>query len=68
MQVVHVAKFSLLGRIIADKLLNKKKVKAKLIKGWDELVGLSIIDLGTNMFIFIFETKEDARRIFDNTP
>ncbi|KAJ0052914.1 hypothetical protein Pint_00548 [Pistacia integerrima] len=54
-------KRSLIGKIMADKILNKNTVKGMIRKGWGEPQGVSIVDFGPNMFLFTFVDEEKPK-------
>lgn len=59
---------SLVGKLLTDKILNKGVVKEILRKAWGELKDLKISDVGQNMFLFTFNSQEEAQQIFCKAP
>lgn len=63
----EASKHALLGRIISDKPLHRKTVKSMIVRGWGEQEGLSIIDMGTNTFLFSFSLKQKKQQEYSET-
>ena len=53
----------LLGKLLADRSINKNAVKAIILKAWRTSRGVQIVDLRENVFLFIFACEGDKRRI-----
>lgn len=53
------AENTLVGKILANKELNRGAVKSIITKAWGNLDGLKIVDLGPNQFMFMFKGKEE---------
>ncbi|GMY25017.1 DEAD-box ATP-dependent RNA helicase 52A-like [Fagus crenata] len=59
----HVEMPRLAGKIIADRAINKNKVKAVLSKAWRLAKGVSITPKGENLFLFQFLAEGDRRKV-----
>lgn len=64
----EASKNVLLGKIISEKLLNKKAIKGMIKKSWGDPEGFSIIDLSANTFLFNFTKPEIPSKILDESP
>ena len=58
----------LVGKLLADKSINKNAVKAIILKAWRTSRGLQIVDLRENIFLFKFACEGDKRRIVELGP
>ncbi|KAF7844037.1 kinesin KP1-like [Senna tora] len=64
----EVTKHALIGRILAEKPLNRKTVRGMIIKSWGNPQGLHIVDLSRNTYIFNFKDAEMPQRIMQEVP
>ena len=55
----------LAGRLIACKTINRNKIKAILSKAWKTTSGVSMNDVGDNLFLFRFNTEDGRQTILD---
>lgn len=65
---LEARKRTLIGRIVADKVLNKNAVRNMIAKAWGLSKGLGIQDMGENCFRFSFDRDEDCRRVLKGRP
>lgn len=63
-QVQH----ALVGKVIADRPLNKAAIKNMLLKAWGDIEDVQISDVGLNLFLFTFNKEEESQRIFAKAP
>ncbi|XP_040990949.1 uncharacterized protein LOC121238174 [Juglans microcarpa x Juglans regia] len=61
-------KLCLVGRVIADKKINKEAFKNTMLKVWKACAGTKIIEVGDNLYVFEFQTKGDLNRIWGGQP
>lgn len=59
---------ALVGKVITDKSLNRSAIKNMLGKAWGNPDGLQVSDIGPNMFLFTFNSKEEAMEVFHKSP
>ncbi|KAF7809654.1 reverse transcriptase [Senna tora] len=64
----NVEKFILVGKIIADKTLNRNAVRSMILKGWNCRGEVVIGEMGVNLFMFTFEKEEDMVRVLKGRP
>ena len=59
----------LVGKILADKVINKNAVKAILLKAWSTAKGVQIVDLSdNNIYLFKFAAEGDRKRVIELGP
>lgn len=58
----------LIGKIVADRVLNRGAVKTILAKAWGNPDGLKIADLGVNKYAFVFRKREEMQEILKQGP
>lgn len=63
-----LAKRSLVGKVLTNKMLNRGAVKAILLKAWGEPDGVQVTDMGTNLFLFTFPTVKDTIEVATRSP
>ena len=68
MVVVELFNTGLVGKLLADRSVNKNVVRAIILKAWRTNRGVKIIDLKKNIFLFKFAIKGDRRRILELRP
>lgn len=59
---------ALVGKVITDKSLNRNAIKNMLGKAWGNPEGLQVSDVGFNMFLFSFNSKEEAVAVLNKSP
>ncbi|KAJ1414334.1 Zinc finger, CCHC-type [Sesbania bispinosa] len=65
---VLVARRTLVGRVIAEKTLNRLAVKEIVSKAWNVNDEIKISDLGPNVYLFTFTEADSARKILEEGP
>ncbi|KAJ1394180.1 Zinc finger, CCHC-type [Sesbania bispinosa] len=65
---VAVAKRTLVGRIVAEKTLNRNVVKEIVSKAWDVKDEVKISDLGPNIYLFTFSEVEKVKKVLEEGP
>ncbi|KAJ1417307.1 Zinc knuckle CX2CX4HX4C [Sesbania bispinosa] len=63
-----IAKNSLIGKILAPKLLNRGAVKSILAKAWSDYGDFQITDMGINLLLFSFTEKKEITDILQKGP
>ncbi|KAJ1399226.1 Zinc finger, CCHC-type [Sesbania bispinosa] len=63
LQSYQLARKSLVGKILADKPLNKGVVRSILCKAWGENGVAQITDTEVNLFLFTFSDKKDVLHV-----
>lgn len=58
----------LLGKLWADRVINKNVVKAIILKAWRTSNGVQIVDLKDNVYLFKFASEGDCKRIMELGP
>ena len=58
----------LVGKILADKVINKNAVKAILLKALTTAKGVQIVDLSDNIYLFKFAAEGDRKRVIELGP
>ena len=58
----------LVGKLLADRNINKNAVKAIILKVWRTSKGVQIVDLKENIFVFKFACEGDKKRILEQGP
>ena len=58
----------LVGKLLADRNINKNVVKAIILKVWRTSKGMQIVDLRENVFLFKFSCEGDRKRILELGP
>ncbi|KAJ1399804.1 hypothetical protein SESBI_30028 [Sesbania bispinosa] len=67
-EALKIARQTLVGRILADKNLNRSAVKEILSKAWNIEEELSIMDLGPNVFLFGFTDSKMVSKVLQEGP
>lgn len=62
---IQVTQRTLVGKVIADEVINKGAAKKILGKEWGDSDGLTISDLKTNQFLFTFKEVEEAQKVLE---
>ncbi|KAJ1408205.1 Zinc finger, CCHC-type [Sesbania bispinosa] len=65
---LKLAKQTLVGKILAEKNLNRGAVKEILSKAWNVDEELTITDLGPNVFLFAFSEKKQVVKVVQEGP
>ncbi|KAJ1394662.1 Zinc knuckle CX2CX4HX4C [Sesbania bispinosa] len=68
MQAINLEKRTLIGRIIADKVLNKNAVKEIVSKAWNLQEELKIVDMGPNIYLFTISAVSSVKKILEGGP
>ncbi|KAJ1394458.1 Zinc finger, CCHC-type [Sesbania bispinosa] len=63
-----LAKYTLIGKIISRKLINKTTAKSMILKGWGALDKVSISDIGPNKFLFHFTDEDLMKKVIREAP
>ncbi|KAJ1390976.1 Zinc finger, CCHC-type [Sesbania bispinosa] len=63
-----LGKYTLIGKIISRKLINKTTTKTMILKGWGAIDKVSISDIGPNKFLFHFTDEDLMKRIIREAP
>ena len=58
----------LVGKLLANRNINKNAVKAIILKAWRTSKGVQIVDLRENVFMFKFACEGDRKRIVELGP
>ncbi|KAK9270271.1 hypothetical protein L1049_025848 [Liquidambar formosana] len=58
----------LVGKLVADKVINKNSVRSIIMGAWNLANHLSITFLAPNTFLFGFSNEDDCSRIFSSGP
>lgn len=58
----------LVGKLLANRSINKNAVKAIILKAWRTSRGVWIVDLGENLFLFKFACEGDKRKFVELGP
>jgi hypothetical protein len=61
-------RLTLVGKVIAEKVLNKNKVVVITTKAWAPAKGMSVKVVRENLFLFVFKEEADKRRVECQTP
>ncbi|OMP11584.1 hypothetical protein CCACVL1_00422 [Corchorus capsularis] len=64
----EATKFGLIGKIVSDRVLNKKGVTNSLKSIWSEKVLLKVCDLGPNLYGFAFADRKSMDYALFNGP
>ena len=62
------AQFSILFKLQSTKDFNKKAFKSTIQKLWRGLHGVTIKEVGSNLFLAIFVREEDMKKVLDKSP
>lgn len=60
--------FCLIGKLVADKIINKEVIRTTMSKARKTTKGFTIYNMKPNLFIFSFGTVEDKRRMLNGKP
>ncbi|KAK7849162.1 hypothetical protein CFP56_003436 [Quercus suber] len=58
----------LVGKLLANRNINKNAVKAIILKAWRTFKGVQFVDLRENVFLFKFACEGDRKRIVELDP
>ncbi|KAK4418390.1 hypothetical protein Salat_2251800 [Sesamum alatum] len=58
----------LIGKILSDRPLDQTLVKSFTQREWNCKSGLTVLNIGRNMFVFIFQDKQDLTYVLKNRP
>ena len=61
-------RLTLVGKVIAEKVINKNKVSVITTKAWSPTKGMFVKVMGENLFLFVFKEESDKRRVECQTP
>lgn len=64
----HKARFTLVGKILTPKTLNKKGVSNVIAKAWRTMEEVSVSAWGDNIYGFGFKSKDDVCKILSLGP
>jgi len=56
---------TLVGKIVANRVINKNAVRNTILRSWNPKFGVTISDLNENIFLFKFKLEIDMRRIWN---
>ena len=65
---VKVENLILVGKIVAERVINKNKVAVITQKAWKPTKGMSVKMVGENLFLFTFNEAGDKRRVEVQAP
>lgn len=63
-----LAKKTLVGKILTKKILNKGAVRAICNTAWGEAAEVKVSDMGPNIFMFTFPSREIAQNVMIRSP
>ncbi|KAJ1403457.1 hypothetical protein SESBI_27298 [Sesbania bispinosa] len=63
-----LTKYTLIGKIISRKLINKTTTKTMILKGWGALDKVTISDVGPNKFLFHFSDEDLMKKVIREAP
>lgn len=63
-----VYRFTLVGKVTAEKVINKNKVAVITTKAWAPTRGMSVKVVGENLFLLVFKEEVDKWRVECQTP
>lgn len=66
--VVNATNLSLVGKLVADKVVNVVAVKAVINRAWNLKQNVSISCLAPNTFLFGFSNSQDRGRVLNTGP
>jgi hypothetical protein len=58
----------LLGRLITDKYFNKAALKSSMLRLWGVTRGITIKQIGENLFVFQFPNEHERSRVMNGSP
>lgn len=58
----------MVGKLLAERVTGKNKIRAMLIRGWKPSGSLSFKILGDNLFLLEFENEWDKFRVLEGRP
>lgn len=64
----EVNRFTMIGKIMINKFLNKGAVKALIQRSWNAKGVINITDLKENLFLFNFSEEDDFVRVVRDSP
>lgn len=65
---VEMARRTLLGKVLARKIVNKGAVRAICVSAWGEAAEVKVSDMGPNIFMFTFPSEEATKRVMLKSP
>ena len=66
--VASLNNLTLVGKIQADRIVNKGAVGNIIQRAWNPRLGVTISDLEDNIFLFKFKSEADVKRIWQGGP
>ncbi|XP_031104042.1 uncharacterized protein LOC116007477 isoform X3 [Ipomoea triloba] len=66
--VVHVESWDLVGRFITDRNIKFDHMQQVMASTWRPLMGVRILSLDENLFLFQFPHVKDMQRVIDDGP
>ena len=66
--VMEGARFMVIGKVIADKILNRRRVLTILRGLWTDEVVYGIREIGMNIYSISFRTKRVMERAMEESP
>jgi hypothetical protein len=58
----------LLGKLITDRYFNKEALKNNMLRLWGVSRGITVQDMGDNLFVFQFKNAYERDRVMSGTP
>ena len=58
----------LLGRLITDRLFNREAFKSSMLRLWGVTRGITVKDIGENLFVFQFTQAAERNRVLKGSP
>lgn len=59
---------SLVGKVLANKVVNKDALRTVINQVWKTLNGVKVESVGSNLFLFHFSSKSDRKRVLTGSP
>lgn len=53
----------LVGKVVTEKALNRSRLETMIQKAWNVQSGLTIVEIGSNSFLFTFEKERLCQRV-----
>ncbi len=64
----HLGSHCLLGKMLTDRLFNKKVMKSTMLRIWGLTRGIIVKDIGENLFVFQFTDASECELVLNGTP
>jgi hypothetical protein len=64
----HLGSHCLLGKMLTDRLFNKKVMKSTMLRIWGLTRGIIVKDIGENLFVFQFTDASECEWVLNGTP